>query len=263
MQAGARSIHPAREDPLHLALQRDLVDLDKGVGVGGFGGRPRVAGAGFHPQRAELHGLADILVEIDDAAGDLVEAREARLLVGDLGGRRLGHDLVARLQGCRRLRHALGLTLARRNPGSALPGGGALATPGCAGLRRLRPRCPAGCPAERRSFRAAAPTAATGSFRAVRRPAPAAAGSGSATAGRAAIPALPRRRRAVAARAVADCRGEWRPAAAAEDRKRYCRSARAPAAQARLWWRPPGPQNRSGQWFETSRGFKRRIGLAT
>src|SRR5829696_6903819 len=56
-----------------------------------------------------------------DAAGDLVEARETRLLVGDLGGRRLGHDLVARLQRRRRLRHALGrrLALARRGIGDA------------------------------------------------------------------------------------------------------------------------------------------------
>ena len=35
------------------------------------------------------------------------------------------------------------------------------------------------------------------------------------------------------------------------------------AAQARSLWRPAAPQNRSGQWFETSRGFNRRIGLAT
>ena len=133
MQAGACGIHPAREDPLHLALQRDLVDLDKGVGVGGFGGRPRVARAGFDAQRAELHGLADILIEIDDAAGDLVEARETRLLVGDLGGRRLGHDLVARLQGCRHLRHALGLTLARQRIARRRRVGDAR----LAGLRRL------------------------------------------------------------------------------------------------------------------------------
>ena len=169
MQAGACGIHPARENPLHLALQRDLVDLDKGVGVGGFGGRPRVAGVGLHAQRAELHGLADILVEIDDAAGDLVEAREARLLVGDLGGRRLGHDLVARLQGCRRLRHALGLTLARRQ---RIAWRRRVGDARLAGLRRLRPRCPAGYSAERRWCRAAAPAAATARFRARGTPCP-------------------------------------------------------------------------------------------
>ena len=113
MQAGACRIHPAREDPLHLALQRDLVDLDEGVGVGGFRRGPRVAGVGLDAQRAELDGLADIFVEIDDAAGDLVEAGEARLLVDDLLRRRLGDDLVARLQCRRRLRHALRLTLSR------------------------------------------------------------------------------------------------------------------------------------------------------
>ena len=31
MQAGARRIHPARKDPLHLALQGDFVDLDKAL----------------------------------------------------------------------------------------------------------------------------------------------------------------------------------------------------------------------------------------
>src|SRR5215211_6758328 len=98
MQAGACSIHPAGKDPLHLALQGDLVDLDEGVGIGGLSGWTRVAGAGLHPQRAELNGLADILVKLDDAAGDLVEPGKARLLVGDLLRRWLGDDLVARLQ---------------------------------------------------------------------------------------------------------------------------------------------------------------------
>src|SRR5260221_4165159 len=114
VQAGARRIHPARENPLHLALQRDLVDLAKGVRIGGFRCGAGVAGVGFHPQRAELDGFADILVEIDDAPGDLVEPGKARLLVDDLLRRRLGDDLVAGLQGGRRLRHALGLALARR-----------------------------------------------------------------------------------------------------------------------------------------------------
>ena len=135
VQAGACREHPARKNPLHLALQRDLVDLDKGVGIGGFGGRTGVAGVGLDAQRAELDGLADILVEIDDAAGDLVEARKARLLVDDLLRRRLGDHLVAGLQRRRRLRHALGLALSRRHPGSGLAPGGATATPwlGCGG----------------------------------------------------------------------------------------------------------------------------------
>src|ERR1700712_392772 len=56
--------------------------------------------------------------------------------------------------------------------------------------------------------------------------------------------------------------GNSRPrgrAGAAPDRKRYCRSARAPGAQARSSRRRSEPQNQSGQWFETSRGFKGRI----
>ena len=114
VQAGACREHPAGKDPLHLALQRDLVDLDKGISVGGFGGRARVAGVGLDAQRAKLNGLADILVEIDDAPGDLVEAGETRLLVDDLLRRRFGDDLIARLQRRRRLRYALGLALPRR-----------------------------------------------------------------------------------------------------------------------------------------------------
>ena len=37
VQAWAGGKHPARENPLHFALQGDLIDLDEGVGVGGFG----------------------------------------------------------------------------------------------------------------------------------------------------------------------------------------------------------------------------------
>ena len=118
VQAGARREHPAGEDPLHLALQRDLIDLDKGVGVGGFSRRPRVAGVGLDPQRAELDGFADVLVEIDDAPGNLVQAGETRLLVDDLLRGRLGNDLVAGLQRSRRLRYGLGLTLSRRRVGA-------------------------------------------------------------------------------------------------------------------------------------------------
>ena len=97
---------------------------------------PRVAGVGLHPQRAELHGLADILVEIDDAAGDLVEAGEARLLVGDLVA---GGSVTTSSPGCSvagDLRHALGLALARRQPGSALRRR-RVGDAGLAGLRRL------------------------------------------------------------------------------------------------------------------------------
>ena len=78
VQARARGEHPAGEDALDLALQRDLVDLDEGVGVRRLGRRPRVADARRHLQRAELHRLVDRHVEGDDAAGDLVEAGEHR-----------------------------------------------------------------------------------------------------------------------------------------------------------------------------------------
>ena len=98
VQAGARGKHPAGEDALDLALQRHLVDLDEGVGVRRLGRRAGVAGARRHLQRAELHGLADRHVEIDDAAGDLVEAGEQRALVDDLLRRRLDDHLVAGLQ---------------------------------------------------------------------------------------------------------------------------------------------------------------------
>ena len=74
VQTGAGREHPARENPLHLALQRDLIDLDESIGIGSFGRRTGITGVSFHPKRAELHGLADVGVEIDDSAGDLVEA---------------------------------------------------------------------------------------------------------------------------------------------------------------------------------------------
>src|SRR3954452_2341586 len=117
VQAGAGGEHPAGENPLHFALQRDLVDLDKGVGVGGLRRRPCIAGVCLHAQRAELHGLADVGVEIDDAPGDLVEAGKGRLLVDDLAGGRLGDHLVTGLQGGRRARHAFGLFLPRQRIG--------------------------------------------------------------------------------------------------------------------------------------------------
>ena len=98
VQAGAGGEHPAGEDALDLALQRHLVDLDEGVGVGRLGRRPRIADARRHLQRAELHGLVDGDVERDDAAGDLVEAGEHRGRIGDALRRRLHHHLVARLR---------------------------------------------------------------------------------------------------------------------------------------------------------------------
>ena len=104
VQAGTCSEHPAGKYPLYLALQRDLVDLDKCISIRRLGRRARIAGIGLHPQRTELHGFADGGIEVDDPAGDLVEAGEHGALVDDFLGRRLGDDLVAGLQRRRRRR---------------------------------------------------------------------------------------------------------------------------------------------------------------
>jgi len=123
MQAGARRVHPACEDALDLALQRDLVRLDESVRVRGFGRRPRVAGPRGDLQRAKLHGLIDRHIERDDAAGDLVEPGEHGRVVRDLLRRRRDHDFLVlrrryrrcgRLVGLRaRLRRAARLPLSR------------------------------------------------------------------------------------------------------------------------------------------------------
>ena len=74
VQARARGKHPAAEDALDLALQRQLVHFDEAVGGRRLGRRPRIAGARRHLERAETHGLVDCHIEADDAAGDLIEA---------------------------------------------------------------------------------------------------------------------------------------------------------------------------------------------
>ena len=113
------------------------VDFQKHVGVAAFGRRARVAGARHHLQRAELHRLVDGDVEIDDAAGDLVETGKHRLPVRDFLRRRLVDHLVAGLRrGVGRLRSAARLALAGRQadklggaPGCCNCGGG----PDCCG----------------------------------------------------------------------------------------------------------------------------------
>ena len=70
-------------EPCQMSLI-GIVDFDKGVGIGGLSGGPRIAGVGLDAQRAELDGLGHILIEIDDAPGDLVEPGKGRLLVDDL-----------------------------------------------------------------------------------------------------------------------------------------------------------------------------------
>jgi hypothetical protein len=93
MQAGTGGEHPAGEDALHLALQGHLIDLDESVGVRRLFRRASVAGAGGELQRAELHGLADVHREVDDAAGDLIETGELRGRMHD-ALRRRSNDLV-------------------------------------------------------------------------------------------------------------------------------------------------------------------------
>ena len=173
---------------------------------------------------------------------------KARLLVDDLLRRRLGDHLVARLQRGRRLRHALGLALSRRQSRQRI-GAGRRDRDALAGLRRRDRdagrrilRNDGGARRRRQRLRL---------HRSRRRH------------------ALPRRRTVrrrqqaalrqfrhfffvVGLRLLVAAR-EYCRAAAAPDRKKYCRSAPAPAAQARSSWRQQGPQNRSGQWFETSR----------
>ena len=229
MQAGARREHPAGENPLHLALKGDLIDLDEGIGIGGFGRGPRVASVGLHPQRAELHGFADILVEVDDAAGDLVEAGEDRLLVDDLLGRRLGDDLVAWLQRrrCRRSRARLVLS------GWQRPVAGWVK----AARRQLRPAHSA----EPQSFRVAAAMAGSEPDREVERPALTADASAPAARVLAAADPAPLPRHLQTERLV---HAEWRPADAARDPKKYCRFARARAMQPRPARQPQKPHNR-------------------
>jgi hypothetical protein len=65
--------HPAGENPLHLALEIDLVDLNEGGGVGRLGGRRRVAHPWRHFQRTELDCLINGDLEVRDAPRDLVE----------------------------------------------------------------------------------------------------------------------------------------------------------------------------------------------
>ena len=76
VEARAFGKHPAGEDAPDLAVERDLVDLDEGVGLRLLFLGPRIADARRHLQCAELDRLVDIDVEGDDAAGDLVDAGE-------------------------------------------------------------------------------------------------------------------------------------------------------------------------------------------
>jgi len=76
VKAGALGKHPASEDPLHLARQLDLVDLDEGRGVRRIGRRARVAHPRRHLKSAELDGLIYRDLQVRDASRHLVEGGE-------------------------------------------------------------------------------------------------------------------------------------------------------------------------------------------
>jgi len=86
VKAGALGKHPAREDPLLLAVELHLVHLDERGGVRRLRGRSAVAGARRHLQRAELDRLADGDLEMRDAACHLVEGGKlGNRILDDLG----------------------------------------------------------------------------------------------------------------------------------------------------------------------------------
>jgi hypothetical protein len=86
VKAGALGEHPPREDALHVAGKRHLVDLDEGGGVGRLGRGPGVADPRRDFQRAEFHGLIQGNLEMRDAPGHLVEGGEhGDRVLDDLG----------------------------------------------------------------------------------------------------------------------------------------------------------------------------------
>ena len=175
--------------------------------------------------------------------------------------RRLGDHLVARLQARGRLRHALGLALSRRQsrPSAARwrrldlrarpAAAAATAMPGWVfcGTTVVPGGGASGCDCTAPGRRA--------------RPAPAADGSASAAGGRAAAPALPRHRRAV-------CCG-WLPRGIAPggrsggSEKILPICARAGGASEIVEAATRAAKPVRAMVRNISRGFKRRIGLAT
>jgi hypothetical protein len=86
VKAGTLGKHPARENALHFASQRHLVDLDEGGRIRGLGRRPGVADARRYFERAELHRLIQGNFEMRDAPRHLVERGEhGDLVLDDLG----------------------------------------------------------------------------------------------------------------------------------------------------------------------------------
>jgi hypothetical protein len=86
VKAGAVGKHPTGKDPLDVAVELDLVDLDERRGVRRFRGRPRVADPRRDLERTELLRLIDGDLERPDAARHLVEGREHRNRVLDFFG---------------------------------------------------------------------------------------------------------------------------------------------------------------------------------
>ncbi len=91
VKAGARRVHPAREDAPRRLVGAVVVDLHEGRGFRRLGGRRRVAIARADGQRRELRRLADRNQQGRGAAGDLVETahheRERTLRLGRQHGR--------------------------------------------------------------------------------------------------------------------------------------------------------------------------------
>lgn len=86
VKAGTFGEHPARENALHFAGERHLVDLDERGRVGRLGRRTGVADPRRHFERAELHRLIHGNLKMRDAPGHLVERGEdGDFILDDLG----------------------------------------------------------------------------------------------------------------------------------------------------------------------------------
>jgi hypothetical protein len=85
VKAGALGEHPASEEPLLLAGELHLVNLDERCRVRLLGRWARITDARRHFQSAELHRLVDRDLEMRDAPGHLVERGEYGDRVLDLG----------------------------------------------------------------------------------------------------------------------------------------------------------------------------------
>jgi hypothetical protein len=87
VKAGAFGEHPPGKDPLHLARELLLIDLDEGRGAGLFRRRARVADPRRHLERAKFDRVVDRNLKMRDPARDLVEGGEDRDRIPDDFGR--------------------------------------------------------------------------------------------------------------------------------------------------------------------------------